>query len=176
MAQRETSKAGHADKIAFVLAVIVSIASALPSRQIEIGSGKFWALLGLGGMLIAFGLIERKPSDLPGAAWRTAGYFALQSLLLAGIFSITRLEGMSVMAAFTIVGEAVACLPAVGAIVVVTSLYVGIVLGGVFFVGTKNVASFAASVFAGFAFVTVFMRVAVREKNARTEAEQLWRN
>ena len=173
MAERTSAGVIRGDRVAFVLTVALSVLPSLLNLRGGIGSARWWGLLGCSVVFMAAGLIDHTTEDSRRRAWRLTVYFALQSALLAGIFAITRLNGMSVLAAFPLVGQAVLCLPAIVAAGFVTALYAAIIAGSVWIGGTKDIMVGGGSVLAGFVFVVVFTRIAVREKAARAEAERL---
>lgn len=173
MAERKPGWSFRSDQVAFVLTVAVSLLPSLINLRGGTGTWRWWAFLGCGLVFGVAGLVDHTVDDARRRAWRLTIYFSLQTLLLAGIFSITRLNGMSVLVAFPLVGQAVLCLSARVAGVFVTALYLGVMTGSVLMGGTKDAIMGGASVLAGFFFVVVFTRIALREKTARAEAERL---
>lgn len=160
------------DRVVFLLTVLVALAPALAGARFGIGTSIWWAFCACGVAYLALGFLDH--STVAGRqAWRLGGYFALQTLLLGGIFALTQLRGMVVLAAFPLVGQAVSCLRPSTAAVFVSLLYAGIMGGAALAERRQDLLSSGASILVGFAFVVVFTRIAMREKTARSEAERL---
>lgn len=113
-------------------------------------------------------LLRRLP-----AAERLAGYFAVQIGLFAALGAATRLRGMVVIAAFPLVSQAIALLPKRMALGVAILLYAVVLTVAFASLPRQDALWSALSVLSGFFFVIAFTRLAVREKEARAQAERL---
>lgn len=173
MTAHQAGKGLRGDQMAFALTVVSALVPSLITLRSGASSPQWWALLSCGVVYVAGGFLDFSNPDLRGRKWWLAATFTVQTLMLAGIFSITKIGGMSVLLAFPLVGQAVACLPGIAAGVFVAALYAGILTAGALLGGKKDLLIMGSSVAAGFGFVAAFTRNAVREKQARAEAERL---
>lgn len=160
------------DRLAFALTVAAALLPALVKDPALTTSPRGWAALACGFVFVAAGCLDHPGLATSGARRRLALYFAGQALLLAAIFALTGLRGMSVLAAFPLAGQAVFLLPAAWAFPYVAALYAS-TLAGAIRAGASDAPMAAATLFAGFAFVVVFTRLARREKQTRIDAERL---
>jgi len=121
----------------------------------------------------AIGMIDYRALDLRGRRLRCAAYFAAQTLLLAAMLYLSRMDGQAWLCVMPLAAVSVLLLAPWTAAAAVALLYAGTVGLTGYFYGSRAVVPNALSLFPAFGFVALFTRVAIREAEARQRAEDL---
>lgn len=163
-----------ATSAAFVLTVGVAVVPLFLAGNPSVGSARGLALL---ACALAYTLLAAFDEEIVGdcavAGTRRVVYFSVQVLLVAGLCVAARLQGMSALALLPLVSHVVMSFRGWPAVVWVGVIYSVFVATLVWVAAGREILTDALSIFAAFAFVIVFTQIAVREKEARANAERL---
>jgi signal transduction histidine kinase len=174
MTARKPNWLAHGGNVAFAVTVAVALVPLFfrPAFALTTPRGAGLAAVGLGYVLLAFFGPLEKPG--PARGRMVVAYFAVQTVLLAAIFLLSRFGGMAALCVLPLVGQTVGCAPRLAGGVFIAALF-ALVLGASAWVsgGASGLIVDGGGLLAAFAFVIVFTRVAVSEKRTREHAEQL---
>jgi hypothetical protein len=111
MAARKPFWPLRGEQVVFVLTVVLALIPTFVTGHMALGSWSALALVACAAGFIGLGLIDHSAEK--GESGRVSFWirFSLQAILMTVLLWLTRLSGMSVLIAFALAGEAVACLP-----------------------------------------------------------------
>ncbi|HRE80352.1 MAG TPA: histidine kinase, partial [Opitutaceae bacterium] len=143
--------------------------------QISLSSERGLLLLIVATAFVLAGIFDDELAGDPQTQpWRSGVYFFVQTLLVSSILFLTEIEGMSALCLLPLVSNIVANIRNLWFCAALVSAVFGAFLIVLYLLaGTRGFVGNALSILAGFAFVIIFTRIAVRENEARSHAERL---
>jgi len=159
---------------AFALTVGVALLPLYIGGQFSIAAGRGQALLALALLYVTVALFDEElMGGTQAPEWRRGLYFVVQIALVGAICALTKLNGMSALCLLPLVSNMVATLRPFPAAVSVSAVFAVYLTTYYWSMGTRGMVGSALSMLAGFSFVIVFTRIAVRENEGRGRAEEL---
>jgi len=155
--------------ILFAATVVIAYLGSIMEDALPLGQPRGAICLGLGCVYALLGV-----ADIFSLTRGTrAAYVAAQAALLAGIFWTSRLSGDISLCVYPLVGLAMGLLQPAGAATTIGGLYFMTLAVEYHFYGLRDMERWGFSLIASFAFVVVFVHLALRAEAARVRAEAL---
>ena len=174
MTGKNFNRLAQGGTVAFVVTIGVALAPLFFRTDFSLSTARGAALAAAGLAYVLLAVFTPLETQGPARSRILGGYFAAQTVLLVVILAQSRLAGMAALCVLPLVGQGVACLRGCAAGGYIAALYALVLGAGVWVSGhAAGLLADAGGILAAFAFVVIFTRVAVREKQSRELAEQL---
>jgi signal transduction histidine kinase len=158
---------------AFALTTALSFVPGLITGSIHANNFRGAVSLACGALYAVLGMIHYEQLRIRGRTTGVVAYLCVQTILLGGILWFSRMVDCSYLAIFPLVVAMLVLLNRASATVAVIGIYLVASWCEAHFYGVQAMMRWSVPMIPSFIFVAIFTQIAVREKAARAQAENL---